>query len=57
MGLVAAMSGHMHRKHDRPPGNEVAWIGYARPADSSASTERTMWLGAESEVFKLLRCD
>ncbi len=56
MGLVAAMGGHLHRKHDRPPGNEIVWYGYARLADSSASTERTLRLGPEkSEVCKLLR--
>ncbi|MDE0305254.1 MAG: hypothetical protein OXI87_10270, partial [Albidovulum sp.] len=35
MGLVAAMGGHLHRKHDRPPGSEVVWFGYARLADAS----------------------
>ncbi len=58
MGLVAAMGGHLHRKHDRPPGNEIIWYGYARLADSSASTERALRLGPEkSEVYKLLRPD
>jgi len=58
MGLVAAMGGHLHRKHDRPPGNEIIWHGYARLADSSASTERALRLEPEkSEVYKLLRAD
>ncbi len=47
---VAAMGGHLHRKHDRPPGNEIVWLGYARLADSSASTERSVRLESESEV-------
>ncbi|MCY4458816.1 MAG: hypothetical protein OXC26_00200 [Albidovulum sp.] len=47
MGLVAAMGGHLHRKHDRPPGIEIVWHGYARLADSSASTERAVRLEAE----------
>ncbi|MCY4462545.1 MAG: IS4 family transposase [Albidovulum sp.] len=57
MGLVAAIGGHLHRKHDRPPEYEIVWLGYARLADSSASTERAVRLGPESEVYKLLRCD
>ena len=57
MSLVAAMGGHLHRKHDRPPGNEVVWFGYARLADSSAAAERARRLGPESEIYKLLRPD
>ncbi len=57
MGLVAALGGHLHRKHDRPPGNEIVWHGYARVADSSASTERAVRLRPESEVYKLLPYD
>ncbi|MCY4459281.1 MAG: hypothetical protein OXC26_02600 [Albidovulum sp.] len=47
----------MHRKNGRPPENEIVWLGYARLADSSASTERAMRLGLESEVYKQLRTD
>ena len=58
MCLVAAMGGHLHRKRDRPPGIEVVWHGYARLANSSASTERSLRLVPEkSEVYKLLRSD
>ncbi|MDE0113396.1 MAG: hypothetical protein OXN84_14090 [Albidovulum sp.] len=35
MGLVAAMGGHLHRKHDRPPGSEDVWFSCARLADAS----------------------
>jgi len=57
MGLVAAMGGHLHGKHDPPPGNEIVWLGYARLADSSASIERAMRLGPESEAYKQLWSD
>ncbi|MCY4460839.1 MAG: hypothetical protein OXC26_10680 [Albidovulum sp.] len=57
MGLVAAMGGHLNRKHDRPPGNEIVWLGYSLLADSSASTVRAVKLGPESDVYKLLRSD
>ena len=39
---------------------QLMWLlllGYARLADSSASAERTVRLGPESEVYKLLRSD
>ena len=55
--LVAFMGGHLQRKHDRLPGNEVVWRGYLSLADSSAAGERTRRLGADSEMRKLLRTD
>ena len=57
VGLVASMGGHLHRKRDRPPGNEFVWRGYVRLADSSAAGERARRLGADSEMYKLLRSD
>ena len=36
-------------------GTRSSWLCHARLADSSASTERAMRLGSESEVYKLLR--
>ena len=57
MGLVAAMGGHLHRKHDRPPGSEVVWLGCARLADASRAAERARRLGPESAMRKLLRPD
>ncbi|MDE0533509.1 MAG: IS4 family transposase, partial [Albidovulum sp.] len=57
MNLVAAMGGHLHRKHDRPPGSEVVWLGCARLADASQAAERARRLGSESAMYKLLRPD
>ena len=55
MGLVAAMGGHLHRKHDRPPGHQVVWFGYAALAGGSLAAERARRLGPESAMYKLLR--
>ncbi|MDE0304816.1 MAG: hypothetical protein OXI87_08035 [Albidovulum sp.] len=54
INLAAAMGGHLHRKHDRPPGNEVVWLGYARLADASRAAERARRLGPESAMYRLL---
>jgi len=42
MGLVAAMGSHLHRKHDRPPGNEFVLVRL-RPAGRFVRLDRAPW--------------
>ncbi|MDE0111834.1 MAG: hypothetical protein OXN84_06060 [Albidovulum sp.] len=51
------MGSHLHRKRDRPPGNEVVWSGHARLADASRAAERARRLEPESAIYRLLGPD
>ena len=57
MRLVASMGGHLHRKHDRPPGNQIVWYGYIMLAGQAQAAEQAAELGEESALYKLLRPD
>ncbi len=49
---TAMLGGHLNRKHDLAPGNEVIWEGYTRLATIAQSYERLLRLGPTSNLYQ-----
>ena len=51
--LVACLGGYLNRKHDRPPGHQVVWEGYARMVIGAQTMDRVLKIGPDSAIHKI----
>ncbi len=54
---MAVPGGDLNRRGDGPPGHDVTWRGYARPATMADTYERLLRLDRSSQPYRTMRPD